>query len=123
MMILMSSFTTILILGLWLPATGNAPIILFAALFGIASGAGFGLTPALCAHISPIQDIGVRSGTAFSISAFAALTGSPIAGQIITDSHGSFRYAMIFGGVSCGVGSVLFAVTRFTLTGFKITKI
>ncbi len=123
MMIIMSSFTTILILGLWLPATGNAPIILFAVLYGIASGAGIGLIPALCAHISPIQDIGVRSGTTFSISALAALTGSPIAGQIITDSHESFRNAIIFAGVSCGIGTVLFTATRSTLAGFKITKI
>lgn len=123
MMILMCTFTTILILGLWLPATGNAPIIVFAALFGIGSGAGIGLTPALCAHISPIQDIGVRSGTAFSISALAALTGSPIAGQIIVDSSGSFQNAMIFSGVSCAIGSVLFAMTRFTLAGLKVTKI
>lgn len=31
-MILMSAFTTALILGLWLPATGNAAIITFATL-------------------------------------------------------------------------------------------
>lgn len=119
----MSSFTSILILALWLPATGNAPTIVFAALFGVASGAGIGLTPALCAQISPIKEIGVRTGTVFSISAFAALTGSPIGGQIIADSQGSFRNAILFGGVSCGIGSALFAITRITLAGVKMVKI
>lgn len=123
MMILMSCFTTILILALWLPATGNAPIVVFAALFGIGSGAGIGLTPALCAQLSPITEIGVRTGTIFSIAAFAALTGSPIGGQIIADSHGSFRNAIVFGGVSCAIGTALFIVTRIKLAGVKMTKI
>ena len=122
-MIVMSAFTTILILAMWLPVTGNAALITFAVLFGIGSGAGIGLTPALAAQISPIQEIGIRSGTIFSIAAFAALTGSPIGGQIIAVDHGSFRYAIVFGGVSCAVGTALFIVTRLTLAGVKMTKI
>jgi MFS family permease len=122
-MIVMSSFTTILILALWLPATGNLPIVLFAALFGIGSGAGIGLTPVLCASISPIKDIGVRTGTIFAISAFAALSGSPIGGQIIAVSHGSFRNTIIFSGVSCAVGAALFVATRISIGGVKMTKV
>ena len=122
-MIVMSAFTTILILAMWLPATGNAALIVFAALFGIASGAGIGLTPALCAQVSPIQEIGVRTGTVFSIAAFAALTGSPIGGAIISDVHGSFRDTIVFGGVSCALGTALFVATRVSHAGFKWTKI
>lgn len=122
-MIIMSSFTTILILALWLPATGNVPIILFAALFGIGSGAGIGLTPALCAQISPIKDIGVRTGTVFAIASIAALTGSPIGGQIIVDGHGSFRDTAIFAGVSCGTGVALYIAARISLAGLKMTKV
>jgi predicted MFS family arabinose efflux permease len=121
-MIIMSTFTTILILSLWLPASGNTPIIIFAALFGIGSGAGIGLTPALCAGISPIKDIGVRTGTIFSISAFAALTGSPIGGQIIVDSHYSFKWTIVFSGVSCAVGAALFIAARVTIAGFNMVK-
>lgn len=122
-MIVMSCLTTILILALWLPATGNAPIIVFAALFGISSGAGIGLSPALCAQISPIKEIGVRTGAAFTFAALAALTGSPIGGQIIAASQGSFRYAILFGGVSCAIGTALFVLTRISVAGVKITKI
>lgn len=122
-MIIMSSFTTILILALWLPATGNVPIILFAALFGIGSGAGIGLTPALCAQISPIKDIGVRTGTVFAIASIAALTGSPIGGQIIVDDHGSFRNTAVFAGVSCGTGVALYIAARISLAGLKMTKV
>lgn len=122
-MIVMSAFTAILILALWLPATGNAALVVFAVFIGIASGAGIGLTPALCAQVSPIQEIGIRSGTVFTIASFAALTGSPIGGQIIAVTHGSFRYAIVFGGVSCAIGTALFIATRITLAGVKMTKI
>jgi MFS family permease len=122
-MIVMSFFTAILILALWLPASGNGTLIVFAALFGIGSGAGIGLTPALCAQVSPIKDIGVRTGTIFAISSIAALTGSPIGGQIITDSHGSFRNGQIFAGVACFAGACLFTATRISLAGVKWAKI
>lgn len=122
-MIVMSAFTTILILALWLPATGNTPIILFATLFGVGSGAGIGLTPVLVAQISPIQEIGVWTGTAFSLSAFSALTGSPIGGQILIDSQNQFKYAILFGGVSCAIGTSLFIVTRVAIAGVKFTKV
>lgn len=122
-MIVMSCFTTIIILALWLPVTANAPIIVFAALFGIASGAGVGLTPALCIQVSPIKDIGVRTGTIYAIASIAALTGSPLGGRIIADSHGSFRYTIVFSGVSCAIGTALFVAARISLAGPKMVKI
>lgn len=122
-MVVMSTFTTIIILALWIPATGNAPIIVFAALFGIGSGAGIGLAPALCAQLSPIKDIGVRTGACIAIAAFAALTGSPIGGSIVGDSDGSFTYAIVFAGVSCGIGTSLFVACRIVLGEFKLVKV
>lgn len=123
MMIVMSTFTTIVLLGLWLPATGNVPLIIFAALFGIGSGAGIGLTPALCAGISPMKDIGVRTGTIFAVSSIAALTGSPLGGRIITDSKGDFKNTIIFAGISCAIGTVLFLSARIVVGGVKMGKV
>lgn len=122
-MIIMGALTSILILGLWLPSTGNVPIILFAALFGISSGAGISLTPALCAKLSPIRDIGVRTGTVFTIAAFAGLTGSPIGGAIISSSGGSFTNAIAFGGIACAIGTMLFVATRIAYAGWMPAKI
>ncbi|EFQ33698.1 major facilitator superfamily transporter [Colletotrichum graminicola] len=122
-MIVMGALTSILILALWLPSTGNVPIILFASLFGISSGAGISLTPALCAKLSPIRDIGVRSGTVFTISAFAGLTGSPIGGAIISRSQGSFTNAIAFGGTACAIGTMLFVATRVAFVGWKPEKV
>jgi predicted MFS family arabinose efflux permease len=111
-MIVMSAFTMALILGLWLPAAGNTAIITFAALFGIGSGAGISLTPALCAKISRLSDIGTPTGAAYSIAAIAALTGSPIGGKIVTDGEGSFKYTIVFGGICCAMGTIFFVATR-----------
>ncbi|KAK0648451.1 major facilitator superfamily transporter [Cercophora newfieldiana] len=122
-MIVMGALTSILILGLWLPSDGNAALIAFVALFGISSGAGISLTPALCAKLSPIQDIGVRSGTVFTISAFAGLTGSPIAGAIISRSGGTLTNAIAFGGTGCAIGTILFVATRIAFAGWKPAKI
>ena len=118
-MSVMSAFTTIVILALWLPATGDAPLIVFAVLFGIGSGAGIGLAPALVSQISPIQDIGIRTGSAVAISSIAALTGSPIGGRILSDGSGDFRYTAVFAGVTCAVGTLLFVATRIVLAGLK----
>ncbi|MCJ1262325.1 hypothetical protein MMC22_002195 [Lobaria immixta] len=123
MMIIMSTFTTILLLALWLPASGNAPLIVFAALFGVGSGAGIGLTPALCAGISPIKDIGIRTGTIFAFASIAALTGSPLGGRIIADSKGDFKYTIVFSGLSCAVGTCLFVAARIVIGGVKMGKV
>lgn len=122
-MIVMATFTTTLILALWLPASGDIPIIIFAVLFGISSGSGISLTPALCAQISPIQDIGVRTGTILAIGSFAGLSGSPIGGEIISDSHGSFRNMIIFAGLSCSIGVAFFIAARIVLGGFRMAKV
>ena len=82
-MTIFCALTTILILGMWIPADTNAIFLAYAPLFGFASGAAIGLTPALIAQISEIRDIGTRTGTAFGIASLAALTGTPIGGQLV----------------------------------------
>ncbi|KAK4196127.1 major facilitator superfamily domain-containing protein [Triangularia verruculosa] len=122
MMIIMAAFTTILILGVWLPSSGDAAIITFAVLFGIGSGAGVGLSPVLIASISPLQQIGARTGIAFGCASLAALTGSPIGGAIFTSSNGAFQSTKVFGGVACAIGTLLFIAARVSLVGFKPKK-
>ncbi|KLU88055.1 riboflavin transporter MCH5 [Magnaporthiopsis poae ATCC 64411] len=119
-MITMSVLTSALILAVWLPTVGEPAAIAFAVLFGISSGAGIGLVPVLCATISPIHEIGLRSGTAYVFSAFAALTGSPIGGQLVTERQGDFTYAKVFGGLACAIGATLFVATRFVVGGWKL---
>lgn len=120
-MVVTAVVTTVFILALWLPSTGNAPQIVFASLFGVSSGAAVGLTPTLIAKLSPIDRIGVRVGAAYALAAFAGLTGSPIGGKIANDDNGGFRYAIVFGGVSCAVGTVFYFLCRVAHAGWGLT--
>lgn len=122
-MVVMSLVTTILVVVFWLLATGKAAIITFAILFGIGSGAGIGLTPALCAHIAPVKDMGTFTGIVFAFASIAALTRPPIGGQLISLNNGSFRYTAIFAGVSCALGTVLFLLCRIVLRGVRMARI
>jgi len=121
-MVVFCTLTAILILALWIPATSNAGQLVFAPLFGFSSGAAIGLTPALIAQISPIREIGVRTGAIFAAGSIGALTGSPIGGALITRGHGTFLYMQLFGGCTCLVGCVFFLLARLHLAGLDLKK-
>lgn len=123
MMIIMTLLTALLILGLWLPAKGEGPSVAFAILFGIVSGAGIGLSHALCAQISPIEDIGIRTGTVLGIGSIGALIGSPLGGLTISGSGGSLQGMIIFAGLGCGVSALLFFASRVALVKWKVMAV
>ena len=122
-MIVTTLASAILVLALWIPATSNAPIIVFAALFGFTSGCYVSMVPALVAQISDIRQIGVRSGTTFFIVSIATLTGQPIAGTLITKNDGGYLYLQIFCGIIMLVGSSLFFAARTAQCGFSWAKL
>ena len=99
-MLSMVFLSTILILGLWLPGRSEAAIICFTVFFGFSSGAGVGLGPVLISSISPMNELGMRMGTIIALAAIGTLTGPPIAGAIIADDGGSYRFAAVFAGVN-----------------------
>ncbi|CEN59655.1 hypothetical protein ASPCAL02099 [Aspergillus calidoustus] len=112
-MILTTIVSIILVLALWLPSRTNATAITFAVLYGFSGGSAVSLAPALIAQISEIREIGVRSGTYFAISAFAALTGTPIAGALLPEPlSGSYLGVELFCAATMGVGVVLYVLAR-----------
>jgi MFS family permease len=98
--IIFTLFSGVVSLALWLPATSSAPIIVFAVLYGFASGLMLAIIPALVASISDIQKLGFRIGTLYAFSAFGVLFGSPIAGAIVTSQHGGYSGLKIFCGIA-----------------------
>jgi MFS family permease len=120
MQIVMCFFSGIIVLALWLPAAGNTPIIIFAVLYGLGSGAFVSLNPAMIAQISNIQEIGVRLGTEFAILSIAGLISNPIGGALVVHDHGRFRSLQIFCGVVLLAGSATFIFARASLVGFKL---
>ena len=118
-MTIMMLFTSIIVLALWLPASSNAPIIVFAALYGFGSGSFVSLAPSLVAQISDVREIGVRNGTVFAIISFAALCSNPIGGALITRWEGEFTGLQVFGGVMAFGGACTILGARVVLGGLR----
>ena len=121
-MIVTSYLSACLVLALWIPARGNIPIILFAALYGFSSGAFVSLAPALVAQISDVRQIGMRTGTMFAVISVAALVGSPIGGALNSAEGGRYLNLQIFCGVLMVAGSTVFIAARISLSGFHLYK-
>ncbi|KAK5168867.1 uncharacterized protein LTR77_006176 [Saxophila tyrrhenica] len=120
-MFVMCSFTGIITLALWLPAKANAPIIVFAALFGFGSGAFVSLAPSLVAQISDVRKIGVRTGTLFAVISIAALISQPIGGALVTRWDGAYTGLQIYAGVLMCGGAVVLLLARIKLAGLKVS--
>lgn len=118
-MIIFTAFSGIICLALWLPAASSAPLITFAALYGFASGTTLSIIPALVAQISDVRKLGVRNGTLYAFTSFGVLTGSPIAGAIVSDQHGGFSGLKIFGGICLLLSAVFVIFSRTVQVGMK----
>ncbi len=77
------------------------------------------LIGALVAEISPLSEIGFRTGLIFLVASLPGLTASPIAGAIYARS-GSWIGTRIFAGVFCLAGTTAILMTRINKTGFKL---
>ncbi|KAH8805460.1 monocarboxylate permease-like protein [Xylogone sp. PMI_703] len=115
--IVFTFFSGVISLALWLPATSSAPIIVFAILYGFASGLTLAIIPALVASISDIQKLGFRVGSLYAFSSFGVLFGSPIAGAIVTSQHGGYSGLKIFCGIMLIAGAIFIAFARIKLVG------
>ncbi|KAI0427919.1 major facilitator superfamily domain-containing protein [Xylaria sp. FL1042] len=115
--IVFTVFSGVISLALWLPAAGTAPIIIFAILYGFASGLTLAIIPALVASISEIQKLGFRVGTLYAFSSFGTLFGSPIAGAIVSAQHGGYLGLKIFCGLTLIAGGIFITLSRIHLVG------
>ena len=122
--ILFTLLGTIFVLGLWIPSSSNASILVFAVLYGLPLGCFAASIPALVAQISDVKQIGVRVGATFFVNGFASLTGNPIAGALVTGRVGQeeYVYLKVFCGVTIGIGAVFFVVARIWQVGWGLGR-
>lgn len=121
--IFVCALSGILILALWIPAAGNAALIAFAAIFGCTSGAYVALASPIIAKISPLPQIGYRTGLLYAFASIGGLTTNPIAGAILDDWNGSYTGMKIFSGVLLLAGVACIVVTRLMATNGKLISI
>ncbi|GJC91276.1 major facilitator superfamily transporter [Colletotrichum higginsianum] len=122
-MIFITFVSAVFCLGLWIPGKSNAAIIVFLVIFGFSSGGFISLAPACIAQISDIRQIGVRTGTAFAVQSFGALTGSPIAGAIVASQGGSYLGLQLFCGFSMLASVGVFFAARTAQVGLHLKKV
>lgn len=115
---------------MWIPsalAASPAPTIIFAALFGLPLGCFAAILPALVAQITTdVRKIGVRLGATFFVTAWAGLTGQPIAGALVQRGEGlgrmEFVYLKVFCGVTIAMGAVFLTAARIGSMGWRLLE-
>ena len=112
--------TSLWTLALWIPVNKSGGIIAYAALFGFCSGAYVSLIAALIAQISPLREIGFRTGLIFLVAAIGGLTTNPINGAIL-DGPSGLLGIKIFSGVFCFAGTVSVLAARVYKVGWNPT--
>ena len=121
-MILLTLLGGIFTLAIWLPANANAPLIVYAALYGFASGCTLSIIPAMVASISDVRKLGTRNGSLYAVAAVGVLVGSPIGGAIVNDQAGHFSGMIVFCGVALLLGAGFAIMARHALVGFHWKK-
>ncbi|KAL2862529.1 MCT family MFS transporter [Aspergillus lucknowensis] len=119
--IIVCYITGIMVLALWIPASSDQAIIAFAVLFGFFSGAYISLIAALIVQISPLREIGIRTGLVFLLASIGGLTTGPMAGRIL-DASG-WDGVKIFAGVLCLAGTTFVLAARIKLAGPGLTTV
>ncbi|KAJ3949583.1 uncharacterized protein N0V96_000704 [Colletotrichum fioriniae] len=100
----------LLCVAMWLPATTPGVLAGFACLYGFASGVFISVMPAATGQIIPADKLGARLGAFGTVTSMAFLTGSPIAGALITsETRAGYHSLIIFAGCCLlGGGAVIF---------------
>lgn len=109
--LIMIVLSVVACLGVWLPAGGTtAGLVIFALLFGFASGSNVSITPVCIGRLCRTQHYGRYYATCYTIVSFACLVGVPIGGNILTSNGGSYWGVIVFtGGVYVGSFASLYA--------------
>lgn len=122
-MIVIALLSSIITFALWIPARSAAAIIVYMIVFGFTSGGFIGLMPSIIAQISDIRKIGTRTGAALAAQSFGALTGSPIAGAIVSRQGGDYVGLQVFCGLTMMISVGVFCVARYMQAGIKVKAV
>ena len=134
MMIVTLSMCLVTSLALWLPASVLAAdlnssmsdnvivglTIVYAVIMGFASGSNISLTPVCVSMLCDTEDYGRFYSTTYSIVSLGTLTGTPIAGAIISANSGNFWGIGIFTGINYCLALACFSTVRVMTVGWKI---
>ena len=114
------------VLALWLPAgTSDAVLIVYAVLFGFASGSNLGLVPVCLGQLCDHRRYGRLYSTAMMVASFGTLSSVPIGGAILDSgsSEDAWRNLVIFAGVAYFIALGCYTTSRVLAVGWSPRKI
>ncbi|KAJ5999489.1 Major facilitator superfamily domain general substrate transporter [Penicillium sp. IBT 35674x] len=113
-LILTNILCLISVLAIWMPANGNiVAVIIFSVVFGFASGSNISLVPVCVGELCPVQNYGRYYTTVYTIVSFGALTGVPIAGEILHRCDGKYWGLIVFAGCAYAAGLSCFIIVKY----------
>ena len=102
----------------WAGVKNESGLWAFATFYGLFSSAVNGLFPtALSSLTTDLTKMGVRMGMVFTILSFAVLTGTPIAGALISRKNGDYLDMKMFAGTLMMTGGLALVGSRILRTG------
>jgi len=105
----------------WAAISSESGLWAFSVFYGLFSSAINGLFPSAISSLTKdISKMGVRMGMVFTILSFAVLTGSPIAGALISARGGNFVGMEMFTATSMVLGGLVLVGARLSGTGMKL---
>jgi MFS family permease len=127
-MILMLFLCGLTTLALWLPASvlpSSSPaikplVIVYAAIFGFASGSNISLTPVCVGQLCRTEEYGRYYATCYCIVAIGTLTGIPIAGALLQVCNGGYLGTVLFTGACYVLAIASFVAARGVKVGWGV---
>lgn len=116
-----SALAALACFGVWLPAGGTEPgIIVFAVVFGCASGGSVSLAPVSVGRLCKTQEYGRYYGACYTIASLVVLFAIPVAGQLVRVDGGSYWGLIVTTGVFYVAAVVAFAAAKVSVVGRRV---
>jgi MFS family permease len=97
--------------------------IVYALLFGFASGSNISLTPVCVGQLCATEEYGRYYATCYTLVAFGTLTGIPIAGVLLQVCGGGYLGVVIFTGACYVLSLIMMVAARVVKVGWKVKTI
>ncbi|KAI6088831.1 MFS general substrate transporter [Hypoxylon rubiginosum] len=122
-----NALCVVTILAFWLPAGDSRPmLIVFAVMFGFASGSNLGLYPVCIGQLCGARDYGRFFSTAMMVGSFGTLTSLPIAGALLeigsTPEQG-WLALILFAALSYAIAASCFLGARVLAVSWRVKEV
>ncbi|KAF2773276.1 MFS general substrate transporter [Teratosphaeria nubilosa] len=105
----------------WLAVSSTPGLYAFTVVYGLLNGTFQSLMPSTVAKLTPRLDmVGTRLGMAFGVLSFAALTGPPIGGAIVSAMGGRYVGALCWAAAFGTAGWVFVFWARMVWTEWRV---